>query len=130
MHFALALAIAVSFWGARGVPITYQPTAVTGPYADKILPKDEWGIPAAMGTLPDTRTIYIASYASAFRYESDMRVTYCMDVVHEVGHLGGRPHSDDPTSIMSRVPDDRYAPWDCVHWRSFAKRHHIPIRRR
>jgi hypothetical protein len=130
MHFALALAIAVSFWGARGVPITYQPTAITGPPADKILPKDEWGIPDAMGTLPGTRTIYIATNASLWRHDRIMNTVYCLDLVHEVGHLFGRPHSDDPASIMNANPPDDATPWDCVHWRSFAKRHHIPIRRR
>jgi hypothetical protein len=129
MNFALALSIAVSFWGARGAPVSCHPVAVPGSYADLILPKDQWGFPAAMGAVPGTCTIYISSAATTYRHDRIMRATYCMDVVHEVGHIVGKPHSADPTSIMYRDADDRYAPWDCWHWRSYAKRHHIPLGR-
>jgi len=35
---------------------------------------------------------------------------FCSVVVHEYGHLAGRPHSDDPESVMYRAYREPFAP--------------------
>lgn len=121
MNFALALAIAISFWGDRGVQVPCTPTVVAGRNADRVLPKDQWGLPAEAGADQARCIVYISSQGQLYRRLKDMKQTYCMNVVHEVGHLAGIPHSET-IGLMSAETDDRFAPWDCWHWRSAKKR--------
>jgi hypothetical protein len=123
MHFALALAIAINFWGARSVHVPCHPIPVPG--ADAQLAKDAWGWPMAMSATSGCRVL-ISSVAQAQRHSAPE--WYCAFTVHEVGHLAGLPHTE--RGIMAADgPDSTEIPWDCYHWRTFARRHHIPIRR-
>lgn len=125
MHFALALVIAVNFWGARGVHVPCHPVPVSG--ADAMLAKDQWGYPEAMAATSGCR-ILISSISGAQRHMREVAPYYCGEVVHEVGHLAGLPHT--PTGLMTGdVIYWEWLPYDCIHWRTYAKRHHIPIRR-
>jgi hypothetical protein len=126
MNFALALSIAASFWGARDMPLTCTPRVITGPPADLVLPKGEWGYPAAMGAVPSTCTIYVSSIATTYRYTRELTTLYCAYVAHEVGHLLGLPHAQSGLMTGAGV-SDLDAPWDCVHWRRYAKRHAIAL---
>jgi hypothetical protein len=124
MHFALALAIAVSFWGARGVTVPCQPTAVPG--SDAAL-QSEWhgyAFTEPMATADGCR-ILLSRYGSALRHA--LPALYCADVVHETGHLAGLGHT--PTGLMAEELDEGDEPYDCVRWRAFARRHGIPLRR-
>lgn len=124
MHFALALAVAINFWGARGVH-TCQPTAATGQDAalqTTILGKYPYTEP--MGVDVAGCRILLSSYGSALRHGYE--VLYCADVAHEVGHLGGLGHT--PDGLMAESIDESVAPYDCIHWRAFARRHGIPLR--
>jgi hypothetical protein len=124
MHFALALAIAVSFWHARGVEVPCAPVAVSG--ADARLPYDalapagkKWRVPmAAWGC-----EILISRETGFLRV--DAAADYCLDVVHEVGHIAGLGHT--PTGVMALAPTANDIPWDCSYWRRAAKRLHVPL---
>jgi hypothetical protein len=115
VKFALALLIAVHFWGDRNVPIPCHPVAVVEP--DAQLPISVYGIPAAMAT-----------YASDCRILS-LRVDrllpllapelYCADVVHEVGHIGGLAHT--PTASWPRGSRRGDIPYYCRHVRAFRR---------
>lgn len=125
MHFALAVAIAVSFWNARHVTIPCQPIPVSG--ADALLQHDRFGNADAMAAASGCR-ILISRAGSWLRHDREMAPLYCADVAHEVGHLGGLPHS--AAGLMAdRAVEDSDIPWDCEHWRTYARLHGIPLRR-
>jgi hypothetical protein len=126
VKFALALAIALNFWGARGVDVPCTPVAVSG--ADAQLPS----VPFP-GTLLMQRAdmaavdcrVLLSNYAAYLRRtEPDY---YCAEVVHEVGHIAGLEHHDDGV-MNARLEENRI--WDCAHWKAFARRHGIPLGRR
>jgi hypothetical protein len=120
MSFVIALAISLSFWGARGVHVPCQPVAVLG--ADSELPvMDEWGNIAAMGTYVETCRILISSDVDTYRSDRDLAPLYCQDVAHEVGHIGGLEHTE--TGLMAPAPDWTSIPYECVHWWTWARRH-------
>jgi hypothetical protein len=116
VKFALALLIAVHFWGDRHVPIPCHPVAVVVP--DEQLPISVYGIPAAMATYAsDCRILISASTDFSRPFASEL---YCADVVHEVGHIGGLAHS--PGGIMAaREPKGRNIPYYCRHVRAFRR---------
>jgi predicted Zn-dependent protease len=74
-----------------------------------------------MGAMPSTCTVYISSIATTYRYTWDLRVTYCQEVVHEVGHLAGVGHTAEYGLMHGGPAYDEFAPRDCVRWRSFAR---------
>jgi hypothetical protein len=128
VHFALALSIAVSFWGARGVHPTCNPVPVSISSADARLPHDRFGNPDAMGAEVATCRILISGDGAWLRHSRGMAPLYCADVVHEVGHIGGLSHT--PTGLMAEhAIDDDDIPWDCYHWRTYARRHGIALHR-
>lgn len=127
MYFALAVAIAMSFWGARGVDVPVTPTAVSGADARLQVVSSIGGYvnvadTAAMGTLGST--VFLSSYA-AYQRRAEPEL-YCAEVVHEVGHVAGLPHRDD--GVMNEVLE-RNAIWDCAHWKAFARRQGMRVRR-
>lgn len=116
MRFVIAVAIAVSFWHARGVEIPCHPVPVVN--ADALLPKGEWGWPADMGATSGCR-ILLSNGGSVSRVAAPDR--YCTEIVHEVGHLAGLPHTEH--GVMSPViEDDSDIPYDCKHWQAAARR--------
>lgn len=126
MTFALAAAIAVSFWGARGVTVPCTPIPVSG--ADAQLPGVQFPgttlmQTADMGAL-GCRVLLSKQAAYWRRTEPDY---YCAEVVHEVGHIAGLGHRDDGV-MNARLERNRI--WDCAHWKAFARRHGIPPGRR
>lgn len=130
MHFALAVAIAVSFWGARGVQVPCQPIPVSG--ADAQLPADRLpaeygGYPVPMAAAPGCR-ILISRGGSSFRHNRDMAPWYCAYVVHEVGHLAGLGHTQAGLMTDGELFWE-WIPYDCVHWKRYAEQHRIPLRR-
>lgn len=121
MKFALALLIAVHFWGERGVQVPCHPVAVSG--ADALMAHDAFGNPDAMAATSGCRVL-ISSQMPTLRYwNPDL---YCGFVVHEVGHLAGLPHTE--SGIMAaRGPYDDEIPWDCVYWKQAAHRMGIKV---
>lgn len=118
MNFALAVAIAVSFWGERGVTVPCQPVPVPG--ADAVLARDRWGNPNAMEAAPGCRVL-ISSVAQAQRRLKDTKAWYCGYVAHEVGHFAGLSHT--PHGLMSEDMFWEDIPYDCVHYKRFARKH-------
>jgi hypothetical protein len=121
VKFALALLIAVHFWGDRNVPIPCHPVAVMN--ADAELPPDPvWGerfnLRVPMATYARDCRILISHNA-----ETTDRIvapeTYCMDVVHEVGHIAGLPHT--PDGVMAAVTSLDDVPYYCRHVRAFRR---------
>lgn len=120
MTFALAVSIAISFWGARHVQVPCQPVEIRN--ADAILPVNRDGEPVAMATYRDTCQIWISSADEWLRHQPEFAALYCADIAHEVGHLGGLEHTE--TGLMAPEIDyDTSTPYECVHWRTWAKRH-------
>jgi hypothetical protein len=122
VKFALALLIAVHFWSDRGVHVPCHPVAVSG--ADTIMGKDVWGYPNAMEAAPGCR-ILISSIVPVTRYWDPEY--YCAFVTHEVGHLSGLGHTERGIMAAGQLYDDE-VPWDCAHWRQFARRNGIAVR--
>jgi hypothetical protein len=118
MNFALAITIAVSFWGARGVQVPCQPVAVPG--ADAQLPM-AYGSPIPMAA--QGCRILISSQGTWLRKAGP--AWYCGDMVHEVGHIAGLPHSEK--GLMAPVLDFENIPYECVHWKRFARRHGLHV---
>lgn len=116
MRFALAVAIAINFWSARGVDVPCTPVAVPG--ADAQLPLDSWGVPFPMATLTDGCRILLSRQGGALRV--DAPVWYCAEIVHEVGHLAGLPHS--ARGIMAATVYADALPHDCEHWKRTARK--------
>jgi hypothetical protein len=116
VKFALALLIAVHFWGDRNVPIPCHPVAAVEP--DAQLPMSIYGIPAAMATYAsDCRVLVSASTDFSRFYAPEL---YCADVVHEVGHIGGLAHT--ATGIMAAgEPTKGDIPYYCRHVRAFRR---------
>jgi hypothetical protein len=121
VKFALALLIAVHFWGERNVHVPCHPQAVSG--ADALVGTDIYGNPNAMAATTGCR-ILISSLMPAQR--SLMPDWYCATVVHEVGHLAGLSHTE--TGIMSPTQSWEDIPWDCEHWKHFARAHGIHVK--
>jgi hypothetical protein len=116
MKWAIAVAIALNFWGDRDIPIPCgAPVAVAG--ADAQMPKDAHGTPALMAAEPWSCRILISRHGSERRHYDP--AGYCTTVVHEIGHLAGLEHS---TGIMAPKVALRDRPHDCKHWRKAAKR--------
>lgn len=124
MYFALAAAIAVSFWGARGVDVPCTPVAISGADA-RLEVRGAYGLrdTAAMGTLGCT--ILLSNYA-AYTRRTDPGL-YCAEIVHEVGHIAGLGHRND--GVMNETVEDN-AIWDCAHWKAYARHRGMPVRRR
>lgn len=119
MKFALALLIAVHFWGDRGVHVPCHPVAIPG--ADAQMPVDGWGNTVAMAATTGCRVLISYMALGERRDEPEL---YCGSVVHEVGHLAGLGHT--PTGVMSPKQNWDDLPWDCEHWKRFARRMHQP----
>lgn len=121
MNFVLAVAIAASFWGQRGVQVPCHPVAVQN--ADAQLPIIEaTGLPAAMATRVDTCQILISENAGTYPPDKDMAPLYCAEVAHEVGHLGGLEHT--ATGLMAADGGDwTDIPYECYHWRHWGETH-------
>ena len=118
MSFALALAIAASWWGSHGVTIPCHPT----PEYVNGTQMANYGIPdAAMASWPATYrcVVLISTYAGEVQ-DSDP-VQFCNDVTHEFGNLAGVPE----TMGASRITDQTDPPvlWDCKHWKRWRRLH-------
>lgn len=109
MNFALALSIAVSFWGAHGVTVPCEPVAVSG--ADALMPTDPYGLPAPMATYATDCRVLISSQGAWMR--KAFPAFYCGNVVHEVGHIIGRAHGH---GVMSAILEWRDIPRSCKQW--------------
>jgi hypothetical protein len=111
VKFALALLIAVHFWGDRNVPIPCHPVAVMN--AD-----ERFNLRVPMATYASDCRILISHNA-----ETTDRIvapeTYCMDVVHEVGHIAGLQHTPDGVMAAMTSLDD--VPYYCRHPRAFRR---------
>lgn len=115
MKFALALLIAVHFWHARNVEVPCHPVAVEN--ADALLPRDAYyGQIATMGSEAEGCRVLIPHQDNIALAASNW---YCMDVVHEVGHLAGLQHT--PTGVMAEYTLFTDMPYDCQHWRAFRR---------
>lgn len=126
MKFALALAIALHFWGARGVDVPCAPVPVSG--ADAQLPRLQFPGTRLTQTADMGATgcrVLLSSHAAYLRRHEP--AYYCAEVVHEVGHVAGLPHRDD--GVMNARLEEN-AIWDCAHWKAYARRHGIPLGRR
>jgi hypothetical protein len=121
MHFALAVAIALNFWGARNVHVPCTPIPFVG--ADAQLPKDAWGWPAAMGheRLPDPDQ----QHRSGQRHSARCGTARSSSMRSAIS--AGLPHTDAASWPTGRTAPR--IPWDCYHWKRFAREHHIPLRR-
>jgi hypothetical protein len=92
--FAVALAIAVSFWGARDVtvppitptPKTYEEMPLTDPVNRAVAAYDA-----------RRHEVWISPELAEYRREEPGY--YCAVIIHEAGHAGGLAHS--PTGVMS-----------------------------
>lgn len=95
MTFAIALTLALSFWHARNVDIPCTPTPVVV-QADALpqMPNGLAALAAAYG--PPRCQVLIGPALQQWR--GDDPGYYATAIIHEVGHIGGVPHS--PGGIM------------------------------
>lgn len=119
MTFEFAALVAVNYWQARGVHIPCHPTAkvLTIAEDDAIqasIPADEH---LDMFAIQATCTIVISPDTAALRTDRDLDWYYCMDVAHELGHLGGLDH--DYGGVMNR--NQNITPRGCLHPREFLR---------
>lgn len=117
MTFATAVAIAVSFWGARDIhPIEgchIRPVVVE----DAALPHDAYGVPALAATYgPDAGGLcgeVMISHILRFWQSADPGF-YCAVIVHEVKHADGYGHTDGGLMDANGIDRTRSAyPWPC-----------------
>jgi hypothetical protein len=78
-------------------------------------------------------TVLVADYVDAWRTDIwERRIDYCWDIAHEVGHLAGLEHPDQPGisdemrrlvtgSVMDSTNGAPY-PYGCTHPRKFLRR--------
>lgn len=116
MKFALALLIAAHFWADRGVTIPCHPVAIEG--RDAVMPLNAFGRPTPTAADVQGCAIYISANGAFLRHAGPG--WYCMDVVHEIGHLAGLSHT--PRGLMAPALGVEDMPYDCQHWRSFRRK--------
>ena len=119
MKFALAIAIAASFWGHHGVKTPCHPEAV--PTSNQQFA--EWGIAGAYAAAypwPTACKVFLS--AAALSDSRTWPAGYCTDVVHEVGNINGVPENT-PGLTITNTYSALYVVPICRHWRRWRHRH-------
>jgi hypothetical protein len=135
MTFALAVALAVSFWSSHtpdpaGHPVPVAPGhGVMTPCHPQNVPvsyrtMDGWGNEGAIMAAfawPVACDVYITPHGRTERLQDP--AGYCADVTHEVGNIDGVPETDDAGWVTSITATDASVPRRCWHWRDWAHRY-------
>lgn len=119
MSFALAIAIAASFWAHHGVKTPCHPQPVPTPDAQFAA----WGIAGAYAAAypwPEACNIYLSPAGQGDR--KSWPAGYCTDVVHEVGNIDGVPENT-PGLTITNTYSALYTTRTCRHWRKWRHRH-------
>lgn len=91
MTFAVAAAIAVSYWGARDMPPTCNPQPYPISQAAMSVFDGQDGVQAVARAEQGTCRVLIAPRLAVIRRRDP--VWYCTIIVHEIGHLHGLSHA-------------------------------------
>jgi hypothetical protein len=95
---ATARAIADDHWGFPAC--SGAVTVRWGPLAPGLLGRSTWSNPLAVYGQPSRNTDCVITLSSTYDWDW---TTLCSIVVHEMGHLTGHQHSDDPHDIMAAI---------------------------
>jgi hypothetical protein len=121
MKYALALAIAASFWHAHGVTLPCHPAAAPVPYSWFADHNIAGALSAAYryNELPDCR-IYLSPGARSDQWYDPPY--YCEEIVHEAGNIAGIPENTAGLPVTSTWQTWQSVPGSCRHWRRWRRR--------
>lgn len=115
MTFQFATVVAVDYWAKRDIAVACHPQARVFTAAEdsdlQLAYAADGFASVAMLAYVETCTIGITPGADGLRNDRDLAWMYCMEVVHEIGHIAGLGH--DYGGVMAL--GENVVPWGCDH---------------
>lgn len=111
MTFAYARNVAINYWAKRNITVPCQPLAHVFTSDEDAQVQAESSEPVNMLADSATCTIDITPLADWYRTHREYAWIYCMEIVHEVGHLAGLEH--EYGGVMDST--ENIVPYRCDH---------------